>query len=349
VQCSWDDFTTLGLCSTCEDVTPKLITTCIKDEVDNLQCSYDFPGNPMDANSTFYYSPNNDEFGGNENLTTLFQTVSDVLLDRVVFLAINATTESHNAADGTVLPSDVQATFCQWQYCAQKHTNVVGNPSGVNSTIQSTIPLSPTVLVGGNAGYLNYTPTDPDVQLPLTFEISNQVYQNLRTYLTALMDTSSTKVSQSIRPGDTGTQLFNIGYFLRFANISQASQNLATTVTSLIRSQDNGDNRNATIISGKVVTTTTFVRVRWPWLILPILETLLAAVLLIMSIIMNRGRSYLYKSSSIALLFHGLEGWKESELPVQGVETPEHLEEKAKTLKAVLTRGTEGSLKLVRS
>jgi hypothetical protein len=121
------------------------------------------------------------------------------------------------------------------------------------------------------------------------------------------------------------------------------------TVTNLIRSQAHGDNINATMLLGDAITNLVFVKVRSPWLILLILETVFAAAFLMTSIIMSQGRNHLYKSSILALLFHGLSGWTELELMVQGLEVPENLQKQAKTMKAMLKRDDEGTLKLVRS
>ncbi|KAK4207276.1 hypothetical protein QBC37DRAFT_98918 [Rhypophila decipiens] len=57
----------------------------------------------------------------------------------------------------------------------------------------------------------------------------------------------------------------------------------------------------------QALVTETYIRVRWQWLILPILETVLTAGMLIITIVVDRRSGYpLLKSSSLGLLFYGL-------------------------------------------
>jgi len=123
---------------------------------------------------------------------------------------------------------------------------------------------------------------------------------------------------------------------------------LADTLTHQIQSKDPGDNSNATVFYGDVFITETYFNVRWPWLIMPLAEALLAAILLIISILLTRGEPLL-KSSVLALLVHGLDGWTDDELEVEQPETGEKLEHLGKGMTARLGPDVNGRVKFVRS
>lgn len=94
-----------------------------------------------------------------------------------------------------------------------------------------------------------------------------------------------------------------------------------------------GDNSNATSFAGDVFIKEVYIRVRWPWLIIPLVETLTTAVLLVSCIILSR-HSRLLKTSIIALLFHGLDGWSADEINLPDSEDSEKLETVAEGMRA---------------
>lgn len=88
-----------------------------------------------------------------------------------------------------------------------------------------------------------------------------------------------------------------------------------------------------------------FVVVRWKWAILPMVLVLLGAVFLAINLWINsRDGVFLWKSSLLPLLFHGLEGWDQDVLDVN-----ENLDmtARAKSMYARLERDDMGSTKLV--
>lgn len=96
-----------------------------------------------------------------------------------------------------------------------------------------------------------------------------------------------------------------------------------------------GGNQNAITITGTAYVEETYIHVRWEWLILPLIETLLTAGLLLTAIIVDRRSGYLLlKASSLGLFFHGIGEWVPGDLKgrIYGVETGERLEEVAKEI-----------------
>ncbi|KAF2811957.1 uncharacterized protein BDZ99DRAFT_461906 [Mytilinidion resinicola] len=148
---------------------------------------------------------------------------------------------------------------------------------------------------------------------------------------------------------DVGSAL-DWGGYLGSTNLSAFTENLAATLTTQIRNAPSagGDNANATTFRGTAQASTTYVEVRWQWLILPVAETLLTAVLFVISVAMTRHLPLL-KTSVIALLSHGLDGCWEDELETTSPETAEKLEDLAKGLSASFQPNSQGQLRFVRS
>lgn len=109
-----------------------------------------------------------------------------------------------------------------------------------------------------------------------------------------------------------------------------------------------GDNDNATSFAGDVFTKEVYIRVRWPWLIIPLVETLTTAVLLVSCIVLPR-HSRLLKTSLIALLVHGPDGWSADGINLPGSEDAEKLETMAEGMTARFMKDGDGLLRFSKS
>lgn len=106
--------------------------------------------------------------------------------------------------------------------------------------------------------------------------------------------------------------------------------NIALSVTNTIRSAIYSSN-----VTGTVMYPMVFIDVVWPWYILPITLTFSAAVLLAATIWLSSGRrAVVWKSSSLALLFHGISNIESDARP----EHAEGMEEKAKQMTVQLCK-----------
>ena len=84
-------------------------------------------------------------------------------------------------------------------------------------------------------------------------------------------------------------------------NLSHVASNVAASLTQL------GLKLSNETITGNVTTVETYVRVSWAWLILPIALEVLAVFLLVVTIILTRIEKIpLWKSSILAVLYHGI-------------------------------------------
>lgn len=99
--------------------------------------------------------------------------------------------------------------------------------------------------------------------------------------------------------------------------------------------------------TGKAYSQEVFIRVRWEWAIFPIILDLLGVIFLASNVWINsRDGVYLWKSSLLPLLFHGLEGWGHDALDFN---EQSEMEKKAKKMYAKLKRSDMGSTKLVKT
>lgn len=110
---------------------------------------------------------------------------------------------------------------------------------------------------------------------------------------------------------------------------------IASSVTDQIRTS--GSSFRA---PGLAMHNETYVQVRWQWIVLPLGVLILSIFHLIMTIWINETEGApLWKESSVALLFHGLEGWHISSLEKEDVK---HMNRAAERIKSKLDKG-EGS------
>lgn len=100
-------------------------------------------------------------------------------------------------------------------------------------------------------------------------------------------------------------------------------------------------------LGGKAYWPATIIKVQWAWLALPILVVLLAAVILSISILLSKeGAQIVWKSSPLALLFHGLSGWNPADL---NQNSTTRMKEQAQNMPAKLSEDENGVVMLVRT
>ncbi|KAI0007464.1 hypothetical protein F4779DRAFT_591790 [Xylariaceae sp. FL0662B] len=144
-----------------------------------------------------------------------------------------------------------------------------------------------------------------------------------------------------------GTVFDTIGFALQNSDLKTVITNIGETLTNQFRSNNPGDNYNASAITGTAFFNETYIHVRWPWMILPLGEVVLAAFLLTISIIITRNQPLL-KDSLIALLANRLHGWSDEELDVSGQQTQTALDNLAEKMLAKLEADDKGRLRFVR-
>jgi hypothetical protein len=129
-------------------------------------------------------------------------------------------------------------------------------------------------------------------------------------------------------------------------NFTEVFRRLAAACSVVMQSPKNPETRR---IVGTTYAPETYVKVQWKWLIMPLSVVLISAIFMIHTVIRSWKIPYLYKTSSLATLFHGLEvaayedyerGFVEHEK-----ETDEDMFEIAKKMHVRLGHDRDGRLK----
>lgn len=306
-NCTWPDITKLGVCASCTNVTTETRKSCgSRDPSSSTQtCQYTTPANinitatnGLGANGTYTYL--------NSSVDTVFTEDNQPLLR----FGILRSPPTENVDRDGVFPPDISE--CTFEWCAQKTSGFRVN-SGVlqpGNTTSTPIKIAftngqwtPHTLNGRTYVELDVAPDAPwdsSNSSSRTFYVHSADYSSMRQLLVNLLITQLASFN-----ADAGAGGFQVAPVLLFADgdLSRTMGAVAASMTDLVQRCDNGS-----AVRGQAFRDEAFVRVRWPWLILPAALVLVAAALLLAAVVVNRRRgSALWKSSVLPLLFHGFE------------------------------------------
>lgn len=236
-------------------------------------------------------------------------------------------------------PPVKRAMQCSMQVCAR----ILEKPEYANSTASAFASQNIDLITTANTSQtkekpLIYLEPHNDVDLPrnTTFQMSFCEYSYLQTYLNTLFTTKIS--SDGMLQSTTGDSLdyispttFNTGWLLnQVEDIPTLMQQIADSMTEEIRTSADSD-----VIRGVAMQSEVFIAINWVWLALPISVTVLTFVLLLCVIVINNSRGMpAWRSSSLALLFHQVDGWDGVETVVGG---PDDVKARAKEMKARVT------------
>lgn len=219
------------------------------------------------------------------------------------------------------------------------HSNTIG----LNYTVADRDGWADTtlaLLLGGL--HLGYTPFirqengESSVSPTYTRSASNDMIYSLEstTRHQTLSNIPSTPPSDLAR---------SLSVYLNSADLEALSSNLANTLTARIRRDMIGGNSNLTMLPGQAFRTEAYITVQWPWMILPLLETVLAAAALAVMIVSTRKQALL-KGSTLALLMQQMDEWEPEERHVRRLDTYESLYSRSQTMYAVIQEGSDNEL-----
>lgn len=277
---------------------------------------------------------------------TVFQGVADPILGfgRIVF---NGSNNPTIAIGGNVMPT---ATQCALHWCVQTldtsiqngvlNQTTVGTWSNSSALDTSDVHLQPnfTSLVGGKAGANGYY-VSPISNLPLVKFLQdafNATMQGIN--LPGMGLTEQELFDLTIYSSDIAQALWYAD------DMDSLMSNLADRMTDALRNLYSDPASDADNV-GEVYITQTYVLVTWPWLILPVGLVLASCMVLFAAIISSsRYQTIVWKSSSLAVLFHGL---ARSEGSNGHSVYRKQMEMTAEEMKVQLVDTADGSLHLV--
>ncbi len=277
---------------------------------------------------------------------TVFQGVADPILGfgRIVF---NESTDPMTAIGGRIMPT---ATECALSWCVQT----------LDTSIQNGVLNQTVVATWSNSSALDTS----DVYLRPDFTSNvGEVDEDKGYYISAMSNLPLVKFLEDAfkatmegislpGAGFTEQELFDLTIYS--SDIAQAlwyaddldglMDNLADRMTDALRNLYSDPASDATSL-GKVYTSQTYVLVAWPWLILPVGLVLASCMVLLAAIISSsRHQTIVWKSSSLAPLFHGL---ADGEGRNQHSVYRSQMEMTAEEMKVRLAEDTHGDLRLV--
>lgn len=349
-NCTWTDIHTLGVCSSCQDITSKLTRNCTNSQfVDFLeevspnisQCDFKTPHNQTLMTVFATVTGAEGIFGTQWNASALFTNAEadDAPATLISFEAVQALTTPNSTSVDVLRDLPVAGWSCTLSLCAKTYpfinvTNGVINVTAPKEDIllfANTIPPYLTLYSNTSSAVGNYSFQEVD-------------FENLNSYLSVLFSTGF--FSEGINTINTNALVYldnapeapPVGSRLGLeADIDAAMNRLASSMTEPIRTS-----QNSTANPGQTLVEKTFIHVSWGWLALPIALAVLSFVLVIAAIAVTRQSGVeVWKNEVLPLLFAQLRGFEAEEVDIGGASGNRILEERGLRLRANLGRPDE--------
>ena len=310
-NCTWPVFTTLAVCSSCIDLMPYMTRYCSNGASENgdvSKCGWQLPQGALLNSSS-------DVFSMTSKTPSTFGDMPYTDILRLIFMGTEA-------QSGQPLNYNPWAKQCTLQYCLQTFDSSVVN-GVLMENVTATILNSSVVDIGRSKGNSLVTLTAADnvtyaVGMGASLGIKswfgdlvasgsairNSSYANFTRTDNTVVVNLTVGISEGATYFDNDIiQAFYWDYYEYTNGLEMAMSDLATSMTVAFRSFN-----GAVPVKGRAFTFESYVHVRWGWITLPVLVVLLTTVFLVAAVVRTRqSRTKLWKSSALAMLFHGLD------------------------------------------
>ncbi|ROW15538.1 hypothetical protein VPNG_02334 [Cytospora leucostoma] len=313
-NCTWEPFDTLAVCNKCADMTPYIVTSC-----DNASTTDDCGWETLDgkavlgADEVFSMTSQFESQDGGDPLSTIM---------KLTFMG----TESSTSAAGNVQP---WARQCTLSACVQTISSQIVNGNLVeNVTHEATndtvitpsskgIDLEPVIITTVPSTNASSNSTSP----PTSYILSAEAMLSIQSWFSQLFASGSASRSSSafnktigvnltvgISSGSTFfdtdiVQAFYWNYYEYPSGLDMLMSDLGISLTVAFRSLFGQEP-----VAGVALTAESFVHVRWGFVTPLILAVMLTVGFLSAAMYRSwRCGAQLWKSSMLAVLFHGLE------------------------------------------
>ncbi|KFY10144.1 hypothetical protein V492_05157 [Pseudogymnoascus sp. VKM F-4246] len=292
-NCSWPLYGSLGLCPSIANISSMVTVSCPADE-DTNRCRYSVPGGAYLHNTDSTHLMNMTSFGELSSVnSTAMKDVSSVMGFYVI--ALNPISYEYIAYEASL------------QLCVQtlnstvrdgRHTTTAVGHVGVPVNGYGWDPLSDnTTTVNGTV----FTFSNPSTEA-LSYSLQD-VFNGDISYVTESTLSSTVAVgviweALFVSANNTVLDTPNPRGFEKF--LSSFAASISNAMRTPVSGKGDDDTRS---IIGAGNSNVSFVRVHWPWLIPLVIITILAAILLVATIMLSSRRGIkIWKSSSIAVL-----------------------------------------------
>lgn len=347
-HCEFPDFSSLGICENCQDVTEQTVQDCqplspsanfefhdilFDDDEERFKEFYSVP-----ANCT-YLTPSGFEFTPDivdlyilsdpdgldpaldrlgirlQPLTSISNYTGDLSLRFAAFKYMDELV--YSPKNLSTIGQKPEITECYLSICEKIYTQTHFTTNGPILQPSRTVPL---VVRDSDWEYGLYGIDELPKGAHLSTKDGSTTFQNASYYISmSAMDDqdrlvdllNTTYVDMSWR--SSGVSSFNglqlSPILFNSANISDSVRQMAVSMTDRMRS-----NKNSSHVTGTAYRTITYINVRWPWIILPAALVVLSALLFAAMIKTTRGDSVLWKSSVLPLMIGRLQTAPENDL-----------------------------------
>lgn len=355
-NCTWEPFETLAVCNECVDMTAYMARYCpngAPDDGNMTTCGWSLPSGAVLNSSSEVFS-----------MTSLFPSAYSDMSYSTIMKLIFMGTESQSGLAGDLVP---WATQCTLSACVQTLSARVTNGELSENITHSTSNTS--VPTGGAPATLEPILIGSNAQGPGTppFLISMEAMLGMRTWFGELFANGSASrndrfINQTIATGDSVlvnltvgissgqtffdtdiVQAFYWNYYEYAGGIDMLMRDLAVSVSVAFRTFTGGVE-----VGGAALAVESFVHVRWGFVSVPVLAVVLTAGFLGAAVWRSwRCGARLWKSSALAMLFHGLDG--DARERFERLEVLEVQKREAKGVKVQLDDGrSDGGASLLR-
>lgn len=188
----------------------------------------------------------------------------------------------------------VYSDFPESKYHGDEHMSRIGIEHCWKPTHGAPVTLTNTTVANKTSAWVNAS--EFAFQMPAISNLGNYVQGDAASRLVIHQD-PSTEHPQDEEPDPTIVKFVKNG-------LEDTTSKIASSFTRSAMAHSN-TTANGTVLSAKV-----YVSVNWLWIILPAALVVLSVVFLLLTILTNkRQRLRLWKTSLLAVLFHGLDGW----------------------------------------
>jgi hypothetical protein len=321
-NCTWPTFKSLGMCSTCMDVTEYARNNwvCETDNpsvtVDgvtgnNRTCSYNLPNSAWSYQYLIFGNNTDDlEVAGELRMNVWTTMKSQTSFSKNTFLLVSSL-KLENDADlvpGIGREQVLEATECALAMCVEEHdlSTTLGNRTHIVKSSQQPFSMTtaPTATAFLPAFDINPSTIDGvkysvDGLLTLSNVLIN-IQSTLTGNVTVEYDVTKKAGAPVVYDGGAVPSSILATSFFAGQNFAETVENVATSVSRYIR----GLSEDTTI--GQAQNVEVYVRVKWEWLTFPAVLVASGLALLAVAIVQTSHSGLeVWKSSSLPLWFHG--------------------------------------------
>jgi hypothetical protein len=316
-------------------------TTSKADLDSGLVCNYTTPSNFTLQSHTLDWAPSNSSLQEifltriNTTAQTTYNYSTEIISFATLLLDWNKSLDIHE---------------CSLSWCAK----VFRNATAQGSLFSVHVDEYPLQLGGywfepvGEAEYLTYeAQADFPTSFNSTFTIQSTNAYALSSFLISVLDTGSfiEYHFQSGRDMIGMADPFSMGpAMMNNPSIPYMSDRIAISLTNVIR---NFTSDYIIHNLGDSVVQIQYISVGWEWLAFPASVVLLGILLLLTTMIQShRENALVWKCSSLALLFHPLQGWDDGEM---ARTSKKEMDKCAKGMRGQLSQSDDAGLRIIKA